>query len=173
MLTAGAGGLSTVEETMQMVMWALFNSPLVMSNDLPNIDAASKKLLLNKEIIEINQDVSHPNTFNVTDTKTYCKNLANGVIALAGLHQTSLGPPTNITLSPARGVKSSRLSNCLLPALHKAKGVREWKFRDVINGIDLPTGTEVNCLAAQPGACLITATPVTAGDASATPLFAS
>jgi hypothetical protein len=48
MLTAGAGGLSLVEETMQMVMWALFNSPLVMSNDLPNIDAASKKLLLNK-----------------------------------------------------------------------------------------------------------------------------
>ena len=30
MLTAGAGGLSTVEEEMQMVMWALFNSPLIM-----------------------------------------------------------------------------------------------------------------------------------------------
>jgi alpha-galactosidase len=41
-------------------MWALFNSPLIMSNDLPNIDAASKRLLLNKEIIAINQDVSHP-----------------------------------------------------------------------------------------------------------------
>jgi alpha-N-acetylgalactosaminidase len=156
MLTAGAGGLSTVEETMQMVMWALFNSPLVMSNDLPNIDAASKKLLLNTEIIAINQDVSHPNTFNVTDAKTYCKNLAHGVIALAGLHQTSLGPPTNITLSPAPSAKSSRLSNCLLPT-HEAK---KWKFRDVINGVDLPTGAEVNCLAAQPGACLITATPV-------------
>ena len=33
------------------VMWALFNSPLIMSNDLPNIGAASKKLLLNTEII--------------------------------------------------------------------------------------------------------------------------
>ena len=54
-----------------MVMWALFNSPLVMSNDLPNIDSASKKLLLNKEIIAINQDVSHPGSFNVTDAKTY------------------------------------------------------------------------------------------------------
>merc|ERR1711865_636718 len=98
MLTAGAGGLSTVEEEMQMVMWALFNSPLIMSNDLPNIDPASKKLLLNKEIIAINQDVSHPGSFNVTDSHTFCKNLHGGAIALAGLHQTSLGPPTNITL---------------------------------------------------------------------------
>ena len=30
---------------------AMFNSPMVMSNDLPNIDKASKTLLLNKEII--------------------------------------------------------------------------------------------------------------------------
>jgi hypothetical protein len=64
----------------QTVMWALFNSPLIMSNDLPNIDAASKKLLLNREIIAINQDVTHPGSFNVTDTKTYCKNLAGNVI---------------------------------------------------------------------------------------------
>jgi hypothetical protein len=109
-----------------------------------------------EEIIAINQDVSHPDSFNVTDAKTYCKNLANNVIALAGLHQTSLGPPTNITLSPRNTSTSSRLSNCLLPA---HAGVKAWKFRDAIHGLDLPTGAYVNCLAAQPGACLITATP--------------
>ena len=54
-----SGGLSTVEETMQMAMWAMWNSPLIMSNDLPNIDSASKKLLLNREILAINQDVSY------------------------------------------------------------------------------------------------------------------
>eukprot|EP00037_Helgoeca_nana_P036832 m.13274 g.13274 ORF g.13274 m.13274 type:complete len:443 (-) comp8055_c0_seq2:384-1712(-) len=157
MLTAGAGGLSTIEETMQMVMWALFNSPMVMSNDLPNIDSASKALLLNREIIAINQDVTHPGSFNVTDSKTYCKNLANNVIALAGLHQTSLGPPTNISLSPRNTSTSSRLSDCLLSA---HKGVTTWKFRDVIRSVDLDTGTAVECLAGQPGVCLVTATPV-------------
>jgi hypothetical protein len=62
MLTAGAGGLSTVEEEMQLVMWALFNSPLIMSNDLPNIDVASKQLLLNKVRV-------------LFDTQQYCRTL--------------------------------------------------------------------------------------------------
>jgi len=156
MLAAGAGGLSIVEETMQMAMWALFNSPLVMSNDLPRIAPASKQLLLNKELIAINQDVTHPGSFNVTDAHTYCKNLAGGVIALAGLHQTSLGPPTNITLSPAPTATSSRLSDCRLP---EHAGVAAWAFRDVIRGVDLPAGASAACLAAQPGVCLLTATP--------------
>ena len=143
-------------------MWALFNSPLVMSNDLPNIAPEAKALLLNAEIIAINQDVTHPGSFNVTGDHTYCKNLANNVIALAGLHQTSLGPPTNITLSPTTTATSSKLSNCLLPA-HKS--VTKWSFRDVINGVDLDTqgnadGSVVNCMASQPGVCLLTATPV-------------
>ena len=30
----------------------------------------------------INQDVSHPGSFNVTDKKTYCKNLGGGAIPL-------------------------------------------------------------------------------------------
>jgi hypothetical protein len=54
---------------------------------------------------------------------------AGGVIALAGLHQTSLGPPRNITLSPGPTAKSSRLSQCLLPA---HKGVLAWKFRECL-----------------------------------------
>merc|ERR1712166_1021924 len=98
-----------------------------------------------------------PGSFNLTDSKTYCKNLAGNVIALAGLHQTSLGPPTNITLSPGNTSTSSRLSNCLLP-VHA--GVTSWKFRDVVKGVDLAAGSSVDCLAAQPGVCLITATPV-------------
>lgn len=51
---------------------------------------------------------------------------------------------------------SSLLSDCLLP---EHEGVKAWKFRDVLKGVDLPTGTSVSCLAAQPGACLVTASP--------------
>ena len=156
MLAAGGGGLSTALEEMQMVMLAMFNSPLMMSNDLPNIEPESRALLLNREVIAISQDMAYA-TFNVTDDHTFCRNLAGGAIALAGIHQTSLGPPSNITLSPAPGPASSRLSHCLLPALHA--GVAQWAFRDVLRGKDLGVGQQVDCLAAQPGACLIRATP--------------
>lgn len=157
MLAVGGGGLSIVEEAMQMVMWAMFASPLMMSNDLPHIAPASRALLLNREIIAVNQDVTAPGSFNVTDEQTYCKNLAGGAIALAGTHRSSLGPPSNITLSPGPTSTSSRLSNCLLP-VHA--GVSQWAFRDAVNARDLPPGASVDCLAAQPGVCLVVTTPL-------------
>jgi hypothetical protein len=156
MLTAGAGGLSIHEETMQMVMWAMLSSPLMMSNDLPSIPPESKALLLNTEILAVSQDTTSF-TFNVTGDHTYCRNLNGSAIALAGLHQTSLGPPTPILLSPATLPTSSQLSNCLLP-VHA--GVSSWAFRDAIAHQDLPSGTQAACMAAQPGACLVIATPI-------------
>ena len=156
MLAAGGGGLSLVEETMQMAMWAMFSTPLMMSNDLPNIPAESRALLLNPEIIKVNQDMTFPASFNVTGDKTYCRNLAGRSIALAGLHQTSLGPPTNITLSPRMSASSSQLSDCIRP---EHGGVTSWAFRDALKRVDLAPGTAVDCLAGQPGVCLIVATP--------------
>ena len=140
-----------------MVMWAMLSAPMVMSNDLPNIAPESKALLLNSELLAVNQDVAFPASFNTTDDHTYCKNLRGGAIALAGIHQTSLGPPTNITLSPAPTAASSRLSNCLQPA---HAGVATWAFRDVLRGLDLAPGASIDCLAAQPGSCLVVATPL-------------
>ena len=157
MLAAGGGGLSSALETMQMVMWAMLSAPMMMSNDLPNIAPESKALLLNSELLSVNQDVAFPASFNVTDDKTFCKNLAGGAIALAGIHETSLGPPSNITLSPGPTPASSRWSNCLLP-VHA--GVSTWAFRDVLRNLDLAPGASVDCLAAQPGSCLIVATPL-------------
>lgn len=39
-----------------MAIWALFASPLIMSNDLRTIRPEFKEILLNKEVIAINQD---------------------------------------------------------------------------------------------------------------------
>jgi len=156
MLAAGGGGLSLVEEEMQVVLWALLSSPMMMSNDLPNIAPESRALLLNPELLAINQDMAHPGSFNVTDDHTYCRNLAGGAIALAGLHQSSLGPPTNITLSPRATPASSRLADCILP---EHAGVARWTFRDALRRRDLAPGTAVDCLAAQPGVCAVVARP--------------
>lgn len=156
MLAAGGGGLSAAEEEMQMALWAMFATPMMMSNDLPNIAPASRALLLNAELIAINQDMAHPASFNVTDAGTFCRNLAGGAIALAGIHQTSLGPPENITLSPRTTPASSRLADCILP---EHAGVTRWTFRDALRHRDLPPGAAVDCLVAQPGACVVVARP--------------
>jgi alpha-N-acetylgalactosaminidase len=156
MLAAGGGGLSLVEEAMQMVMWAMLATPLMMSNDLPNIPAETRALLTNPEILAVSQDMSFPASFNVTDDHTYCRNLADNAIALAGIHQSSLGPPYNITLSPRATPTSSRLSDCILPS---HAGVTSWAFRDALKRADLAPGEAVDCLAGQPGVCLVIALP--------------
>ena len=55
-LIIGNFGLSYDQQRVQMALWAIMASPLIMSNDLRNIRAESKALLLNKAAIAINQD---------------------------------------------------------------------------------------------------------------------
>ena len=56
MILVGGTGLSTAQWKMQMSMWSIFAAPLLMSNDLPNISEEAKQILLNKEVIDVNQD---------------------------------------------------------------------------------------------------------------------
>jgi Alpha galactosidase A len=39
-----------------MAMWSLWASPLIMSNDLRRISRRSKAILMNRNVIDINQD---------------------------------------------------------------------------------------------------------------------
>ncbi|XP_074629049.1 alpha-N-acetylgalactosaminidase-like [Acropora palmata] len=56
MLIIGNFGLSYEQAKLQFALWAIMASPLLMSNDLRNIDSRSKEILLNREIIAVNQD---------------------------------------------------------------------------------------------------------------------
>lgn len=55
-LIIGGYGLSFNQEKLHMGMWAMMASPLFMSVDLETIRPSSKGLLLNKMLLEINQD---------------------------------------------------------------------------------------------------------------------
>jgi len=48
--------MSDDQERVHMAMWAMWSAPLLMSNDLRNVKRSSKRLLLNKNVIRINQD---------------------------------------------------------------------------------------------------------------------
>lgn len=52
----GGGGCSLEEYQSHFALWALMSSPLMMSCDIRSIDDSSLKILLNRELIEINQD---------------------------------------------------------------------------------------------------------------------
>jgi len=55
-LIIGDYGLSHDEERVQMGLWSIFASQLLMSVDLRTINSDSKALLLNQHVIAINQD---------------------------------------------------------------------------------------------------------------------
>jgi len=55
-LTIGDYGLSRDEERVQMGLWSIFASQLLISVDLRTINNISKALLLNRHVLAINQD---------------------------------------------------------------------------------------------------------------------
>lgn len=52
----GNFGLSYEQSKVQMAMWAMMASPLIMSTDLRSIKAEYKYLLQNEHVIAVNQD---------------------------------------------------------------------------------------------------------------------
>ncbi|KAG7235475.1 hypothetical protein INR49_002610 [Caranx melampygus] len=56
MLIIGNFGLSVDQARSQMALWAIMASPLIMSNDLRNLDNSARAILQNKVAIAINQD---------------------------------------------------------------------------------------------------------------------
>uniref|UniRef100_A0A914EKP6 Alpha-galactosidase n=1 Tax=Acrobeloides nanus TaxID=290746 RepID=A0A914EKP6_9BILA len=56
MIVVGDPGLTPDQARAQMTMWSIWSAPLIMSNDLRNIDPTSKEILLNKRVISVDQD---------------------------------------------------------------------------------------------------------------------
>ncbi|XP_022609136.1 alpha-N-acetylgalactosaminidase-like isoform X2 [Seriola dumerili] len=56
MLIIGNFGLSVDQARSQMALWAVMAAPLIMSNDLRNLDNSARAILQNKVAIAINQD---------------------------------------------------------------------------------------------------------------------
>jgi alpha-galactosidase len=52
----GNGGMSDAEYRAHFSSWAMLAAPLIAGNDLSNMSAATRAILLNKEIIAIDQD---------------------------------------------------------------------------------------------------------------------
>jgi alpha-galactosidase len=56
MLEVGNGGMTDSEYRAHFSLWAMFAAPLMAGNDLANMNAATKAILMNKEVIAVDQD---------------------------------------------------------------------------------------------------------------------
>jgi alpha-N-acetylgalactosaminidase len=80
-------GLTVAESRTQFAIWAIVAAPLFMSNDLRNVSASARTILMNKEIIAVNQDLLGHQGRRVTpfggNETVWVRELSGGALAVA------------------------------------------------------------------------------------------
>jgi alpha-galactosidase len=92
-------GCTDVEYQTQMSMWCMMAAPLSAGNDLTNMNATTKKILLNKAIIAIDQDALGMQARPIIQNDTwyiFSKPLSDGTTAISILNIS--GSPQKYTL---------------------------------------------------------------------------
>ena len=87
----GGVGCTDTEYQSQMSLWSIMNSPLAATNDVRKMNAETKCILLNEEVIAINQDALGKQAVCKIKNESwnvFVKPLANGDFAIAVLNRT-------------------------------------------------------------------------------------
>ncbi|UKJ08587.1 glycoside hydrolase family 27 protein [Solitalea lacus] len=111
----GGKGCTDVEYRSQMSLWAMMSSPLIASNDVRTMNEVTKRILMNKEVIAINQDALGKPAVRKIKIETYdvlMKPLSNGDIAIAILNRSDKTQTIKINLE-AFGLTGNYLINDL------------------------------------------------------------
>jgi alpha-galactosidase len=90
MLEVGNGGMTKEEYRTHFSMWAMFAAPLLAGNDIANMTADTKEILLNKDVIAIDQDALGQQGRRVKKTgdfEIWSKQLQDGGRAIALLNR--------------------------------------------------------------------------------------
>ena len=83
MLEIGNGGMTPDQYRTQMSLWAILAAPLLAGNDLSKMDATTKSILMNKEVIAIDQDRLGIQGRRITPLQIWMKPLRGGAKAVA------------------------------------------------------------------------------------------
>ncbi|HEV2867224.1 MAG TPA: alpha-galactosidase, partial [Allosphingosinicella sp.] len=90
MLEVGNGGMSESEYRAHFSLWAIMAAPLIAGNDVANMDAATRAILLNREVIAVDQDPLGVQGRRVRDDgeqELWVKPLAGGARAVLFLNR--------------------------------------------------------------------------------------
>jgi len=95
----GGIGCTDTEYQSQMSLWSILGSPLFASNDIRNMNAETKRILLNQEAIAVNQDpLGKPGVMKLNNETwtVLLKVLENGDYALAVLNRSEKAQAVNL-----------------------------------------------------------------------------
>ncbi|MFZ1799900.1 MAG: glycoside hydrolase family 27 protein [Chitinophagaceae bacterium] len=98
----GGNGCNDIEYQSNMSLWCIMASPLIATNDVRNMNAETKRILMNEEAIAIDQDALGKQGVRKVNTKTwnvFVKPLANGDYALAILNRSGTAQTADISFS--------------------------------------------------------------------------
>lgn len=100
MLEVGNGGMTANEYRVHFSMWAMLSAPLIAGNDLMNMSADTREILLNKEVIAIDQDrlgIAARRVKKEGDTEVWSKQLADGSRAVALLNLSTTAKAVSVS----------------------------------------------------------------------------
>jgi alpha-galactosidase len=106
-MEVGRGGMTDTEMRSHFALWAMLASPLIAGNDIRSMNAATRTILENANLIAINQDTLGLQATQVSNDGTrrvLAKRLANGDVAVALFNQG--GSTTTISTTAAAAGKS-------------------------------------------------------------------
>lgn len=83
MLEIGNGGMNADQYRTQMSLWSILAAPLLAGNDLSKMDATTKSILLNKEVIAVDQDMLGIQGHRLGPPQVWVKPLTGGAKAVA------------------------------------------------------------------------------------------
>jgi alpha-galactosidase len=90
-LVVGEQGLTIVEQKTHFALWCIMTAPLMLGNDPRNMLDYERDILLNKECIAVNQDITEQGTKILTEKgfEVWRKNLKGEKIALLVINRSS------------------------------------------------------------------------------------
>ena len=91
-LQVGLGGLSATESATTFSLWSMLAAPLLAGNDLRRMDASTRAILTNREVVAIDQDPAARPAIRVASRRghdTWVRELAGGERALLLVNRTA------------------------------------------------------------------------------------
>lgn len=102
MLEVGNGKLTYNQNVSHFSLWCMMNAPLILGNDLRNMNDQVKSIVTNKNMIAINQDLLAKQAKRVKKgvVDVLAKPLADGSVAVCFFNKTSHGARIKFDLNP-------------------------------------------------------------------------
>jgi len=99
MLEIGNGHMTDDEYRTHMSLWALVAAPLLAGNDLRTMSAATKSILMNREVIAIDQDPlgKQASPIRNGNLETWVKPLADGSVVVGVVNLGPAAAPATVT----------------------------------------------------------------------------